>query len=501
MEMERSCEIGMEIDRSMALDKPREECGVFGIYAPEGAEVAKDIYYGLLSLQHRGQEAAGIAVSDTHGKMGNICLKKGMGLVSEVFSADALGNMHGNLGVGHVRYSTTGGSVPENAQPISMSYIKGSLSLVHNGNLVNAASLKKEQMYRGQAHFTTSDSEVLAYEIISERLQTTSIEEAVKATAARIRGGYAVLVMSPRKLVAVRDPAGIKPLVLGTRGASYLLASESAAIAAVGGTVLRDIRPGEILAITENGIRSDQSLCGSKAAHCVFEYIYFARSDSAIDGISVREARFRAGEALARADSVERLAETNGSNLVCLCRDSVEGTAERCFCPDLVCGVPDSGLLAAEGYANASGLPLTFVFYKNSYIGRSFIKPTDAERQMAVHMKLSVHGSAVRGKRIVLIDDSIVRGTTMRQIVSMLRAVGAREVHVRISSPPFLYPCFYGTDVHSTKELIAAEHSTEEVRERIGADSLAYLKLEDFSAMTAGLPLCTACFSGNYPVG
>ncbi len=454
-------------------DKPHEECGIFGMYAADGSDVAGDIYFGLIALQHRGQESAGISVADTGGAISDIFTKKGMGLVSEVLSEPDIRRMNGNIGVGHVRYSTTGGSIPENAQPISMNYIKGRLSLVHNGNIVNAAELKDKQMHRGQAHFTSSDSEVLAYEIISERLKTGSIEEAVKGAAERIRGGFAAIVMSPRKLVAIRDPAGIKPLVLGERDGTYILASESAAVESAGGTVIRDLCPGEILTVTENGLHSDRSLCGGKEAHCVFEYIYFARSDSVIDGIPVREARFRAGQALAVADSTEA---------------------------DIVCGVPDSGLLAAEGYAHEAGLPLTFVFHKNSYVGRSFIKPTDKERQMAVHMKLNVHASAVRGKRIILIDDSIVRGTTMRKIISMLKAAGAAEVHVRISSPPFLYPCFYGTDVPSSGQLIASEHSAEEVRERIGADSLAYLKLEDFKAMVGDLPLCAACFDSEYPV-
>lgn len=457
----------------LEIDKPHEECGIFGIFETKEKSVARDIYYGLIALQHRGQESAGISVSDTEGPKGNLSIKKGMGLVSEIFQDEDLSRLIGNIGVGHVRYSTTGGSVIENAQPISMNYIKGSLSLAHNGNLVNAMELKDGQMHRGQAHYTSSDSEVLAYEIISERLQTKSIEEAVKGVAGRIKGGYAVVVMSPKKLVAVRDPKGLKPLVLGKRDKAIIVASESAAIKAVGGSVIRDIKPGEILTISENGLISDDSLCEEDASHCIFEYIYFARPDSVIDKVPVYEARFNAGKALAMSDNVRA---------------------------DMVCGVPDSGLIAAEGYANTSNIPLSFVFHKNSYIGRSFIKPTDEERRMAVHMKLSVHESVVKGKSIILIDDSIVRGNTMKQIVSMLREAGAKQVHVRISSPPFLYPCFYGTDVPSAKQLIASEHSTEEVRERIGADSLAYLKLEDFKAMVGDLPLCKACFDGKYPV-
>ncbi|MBR5347843.1 MAG: amidophosphoribosyltransferase [Lachnospiraceae bacterium] len=460
------------------LDKPHEECGVFGVYAPEGTNVAKDIYYGLISLQHRGQESAGIAVSDTSGPKGNMNIKKGMGLVSEVFGSEDLKHLTGNIGVGHVRYSTTGGSTLQNAQPIAMNYIKGSLALVHNGNILNSEALREKQMYRGQAHYSTTDSEVLAYEIISERVKCGTIEEAVHNAAANLRGGYAVVIMSPRKLVAMRDPLGIKPLVLGTREgvngekSTYILASESAAVNAVGGKVIRDVRPGEIVTVTEDGISSNEDLCGGKCAHCIFEYIYFARNDSVIDGIEVHDARIRAGMALARTARVDA---------------------------DIVAGVPDSGLAAAEGYAQASGIPFRLIFHKNTYIGRSFIKPTDDERREAVHMKLSVMKSVACGKRIVLIDDSIVRGNTMRQIIEMLREAGAKEVHVRISSPPFLYPCYYGTDVPSSSQLIASHHSEEEVCRSIGADSLHYLQPEDFKSMVGEMGLCSACFDNCYP--
>ena len=457
----------------MLFDKLHEECGVFGIYSLDKQEVASDIYYGLIALQHRGQESAGIAVSDTDGEMGNLKLKKDMGLVNEVFSEKDLQGLNGNIGVGHVRYSTTGGSRPENAQPIAMNYIKGSLALVHNGNIVNAEQLKEEQMFRGLAHYTTSDTEVLAYEIIGERVKTGSIEEAVKAAAVKLKGGYAVVVMSPRKLVGIRDPFGIKPLILGKKGESYILASESAAVTAVGGEVIRDIEPGEIISITPEGNFSDKSLCQEKHAHCIFEYIYFARNDSVMDGIEIHDARVCAGRALARKREVEA---------------------------DIVVGVPDSGLAAAEGYALESGIPFALAFHKNSYIGRSFIKPTDKERQTAVHMKLSVLNNVVKDKSIVLIDDSIVRGTTMRQLIEMLRNAGAKAVHVRISSPPFLYPCYYGTDVPTAKQLIASHHSCDEVCKNIGADSLEYLSIEDFSSMVGNLPLCTACFTNEYPV-
>ena len=454
-------------------DKLHEECGVFGIYAPEGTNVAKDIYYGLIALQHRGQESAGIAVCDTAGPAGNISTKKGMGLVSEVFSEESLSGLVGNIGVGHVRYSTTGGSKPENAQPIAMNYIKGTLALVHNGNIVNAEALKEAQMYRGQAHYTSSDTEVLAYEIVSERVVSKTIEEAVKTAALRLRGGYACLIMSPRKLIGIRDPYGLKPLVLGRKGDAIIFSSESAAIKSIGGELIRDIAPGEIFTITEEGMVTSRIPIQEKAAHCIFEYIYFARNDSIIDGIPVHEARLKAGRALAKRNPVEA---------------------------DIVTGVPDSGLAAAQGYSYESGIPFALAFHKNSYIGRSFIKPTDEERKMAVHMKLNVLENVVKDKRIVIIDDSIVRGNTMRQIIEMLRSAGAKEVHVRISSPPFLYPCYYGTDVPSSGQLIASNHNTEEVRENIGADSLEYLAIEDFSSMVGDLPLCRACFDNNYPV-
>ena len=459
-------------------DKVHEECGVFGIYEKPGRQAAFDVFSGLIALQHRGQESAGISVSDTEGPKGNLRTRKGMGLVNEVFSMEDLQSMHGNIGIGHVRYSTTGASVPENAQPIAMKYIKGSLALVHNGNIVNAETLRQDQMYRGQAHYTTSDTEVLAYEIISERVKASSIEEAVEHAAKRLEGGYACIVMSPQKLIGFRDPYGIKPLVLGKRGEAYILASESAAIRTVGGERLRDVEPGELVTVTKNGVKTCKIFNQKQAAHCVFEYIYFARPDSVIDGIEVHDARFRAGQALARKDA---------------------GPKQPAEYADLVTGVPDSGLAAAEGYAKETGIPFGLAFYKNSYVGRSFIRPSDKERKTTVQRKLSVFEQVVYGKKVVLIDDSIVRGNTMRQIIELLRKAGAAEVHVRISSPPFLYPCYYGTDVPGTRELIAAEHSPSDICRAVGADSLKYLSIEDFRYMVGELPLCAACFNGKYP--
>lgn len=455
------------------MDKPQEECGVFGVWSMEAINASQWIYYGLIALQHRGQESAGIVVCDTKGPIGNICAHKGMGLVSEVFHKEALERLRGNIGIGHVRYSTTGASCVENAQPISLNYAKGTLALAHNGNIINAGRLREELQQEGAVFSGTTDSEVITYRIAKERMNTESIEEAVCRVAPLLKGGYALLIMSPQKLIGVRDPYGLKPLCIGRRGNSYILASESAAIRAVDGEFLRDVAPGEMVTITKDGLSSMQFLQPEKKAHCIFEYIYFARLDSRIDGISVYDARIGGGRALAKRYPVEA---------------------------DVVTGVPESGLTAAVGYSEQSGIPFKLAFSKNSYVGRTFIKPTQEERMSAVHMKLSIIESVVRDKRVVLIDDSIVRGTTIANLIRRMRQAGAKEVHVRISSPPFLYPCFYGTDVPDNKELIANEYSTEEICRRIGADSLGYMQLEDFGEMVGKLPICKACFDQNYPV-
>ena len=451
----------------------KEACGVFGIYDPDGEDVAGTIYYGLSSLQHRGQESCGIAVSDTGGPMGNMNVHRGMGLVSEGFEEDTLKGLTGNLGIGHVRYSTTGAATLQNAQPLVSNYIKGTLALAHNGNLVNTEELRRELAYTGAIFQTTTDSEVIACCIARERVHTKTVEEAIHRTAGRIRGAYGLVIASPRKLIGVRDPLGLKPLCLGKRGNSYVLASESCALNAIGAEFLRDIRPGEIVTISPEGITSDLALCQKKQAHCIFEYIYFARLDSRLDGVNVYEARLRAGEALAKAWPVKA---------------------------DLVAGVPDSGITAAQGYAAASGIPFGIVFHKNSYVGRTFIKPTQQERESAVRLKLNVLESAVRGKDVILVDDSIVRGTTIANLIRLLKQSGAGKVHVRISSPPFLHPCYFGTDVPSGRQLLATAHSREDICRIIGADSLGYMKVEDLSGMTEGLPLCRACFDGQYPM-
>lgn len=451
----------------------KEACGVFGIYNPDGSDAAGSIYYGLASLQHRGQESCGIAVCDTKGPKGNMNVHKGMGLVHDVFSETRLSELKGNLGIGHVRYSTTGASDVSNAQPLVLNYIKGTLALAHNGNLVNTKELREELARTGAIFQTTTDSEVIAYQIARARVQTRSVEEAIQKTASKIKGAYGLIIASPRKLIGVRDPFGLKPLCLGKRGDSYIIASESCALSAVGARFVRDIIPGEILTISRTGLTSNLELCRKKQAHCIFEYIYFARLDSTLDKISVYESRIKAGAALAKAYPADA---------------------------DLVTGVPDSGIAAAQGFAKASGIPFGLAFHKNSYVGRTFIKPTQKERESSVRLKLSVLESAVKGKNLVLVDDSIVRGTTIANLIRLLKQAGAGKVHVRVSSPPFLYPCYFGTDVPSNQQLLAASHSVEEIRRMIGADSLGYMRVEDLDAAVDGLPLCKACFDNNYPM-
>ena len=450
-----------------------EECGVFGIWSDENRDVAPDIYYGLMALQHRGQESAGIVVCDTKGPLGNVCIHKGMGLVSEIFDKNVMAGLRGNIGIGHVRYSTTGGSMIENAQPVFLNYLKGTLALAHNGNITNADEIRKELIEQGATFHGTTDSEVIAYKIAMERMNAGSIEEAAIKVSKTLKGGYALLMVSPQKLIGVRDPLGLKPLCLGKRDGAYILASESAAIVSADGEYIRDIEPGEMVTITEKGVVSDFSLKQEKHAHCIFEYIYFAREDSVMDGISVHDARLKGGAALAKRFPVEA---------------------------DVVTGVPDSGIAAAVGYAEESKIPFKLAFHKNSYIGRTFIKPSQKERQSAVHMKLSLIEDVVKDKRVVLIDDSIVRGTTISSLINTMRKAGAKEVHVRISSPPFLYPCYYGTDVPDNSELIANKLSKDEICRFIGADSLEYMEVQDLDKMVGNLPLCKACFDNKYPV-
>ena len=408
-----------------------EECGVFGAYDMDGGDVAPSVYYGLFALQHRGQESCGIAVTDTYGER-KVHSKKGLGLVNEVFDEEALEGLKGNLGVGHVRYSTAGATKVENAMPLVLNYVKGTLAIAHNGNLTNAVELRHELEYTGAIFQTTIDSEVIAYHIARERLKTAKAEEAVRNAMQKIEGAYALVVISPRKMIGARDPFGLRPLCIGKRDNTYFLASESCAIAAVGGEFVRDV-----------------------------------------DKVNVYHSRITAGKALAQSYPVEA---------------------------DLVVGVPDSGLVAAKGYSEESGIPYGMAFHKNSYVGRTFIKPKQSQRESSVKIKLNVIEEVVKGKRIVMVDDSIVRGTTCANIIKMLKKAGATEVHVRISSPPFLHPCYFGTDVPSNDQLIAHSHTTEEIREMIGADSLGYMEIGKLKDMVGELAYCDACFTGNYPM-
>lgn len=463
------------MEMNTGFDELHEECGVFGMYDFDGNDVASTIYYGLFALQHRGQESCGIAVSETNGPKGKVTSYKGMGLVNEVFTQETLEPMKGDIGVGHVRYSTAGASTRENAQPLVLNYVKGTLALAHNGNLINANELRQDLEYTGAIFQTTIDSEVIAYHIARERLNSKTVEEAVRRAAAKIKGAFSLVVMSPRKLVGARDPFGFKPLCIGKRDNAYILASETCALETVGAEFIRDVMPGEVVTISPEGIQSDTSLCLPKEqeGRCIFEYIYFARPDSHIDGVSVYGARIKAGRFLAMDSPVEA---------------------------DLVVGVPESGNAAALGYAMESGIPYGTAFVKNGYVGRTFIKPKQSNRESSVKVKLNVLEEAVKGKRVIMIDDSIVRGTTSDRIVRMLREAGAKEVHVRISSPPFLWPCYFGTDIPEREQLIAYNRTVEEIREIIGADSLGYLKIERLDEMAEGLPICRGCFNGKYPM-
>ena len=452
-----------------------EECGVFGIFNrnEESVDTAKTVYYALYALQHRGQEACGIAVNDHN----LINLHKDLGLVHEVFDEALLSRMPGGIAIGHVRYSTTGGNNRRNIQPLGVDYIKGSLVIAHNGNISNAAVLRKELEQQGAIFQCTSDTEVIAFLIAKERLNTPSVEEAVRRVLPRLEGSFSLLVMSPSKLIAARDSKGMRPLCMGKLEDSVLFASESCALDAIGAAFERDVAPGEMIVVEQQGQRSirwapecDHSDC----ALCIFEHIYFARPDSVIDGQSVYNARIEAGRILARTHPVQA---------------------------DLVIGVPDSGLVAAIGFAQESGIPYGEGLVKNRYIGRTFIQPTQSGRESAVSIKLSPLKESVRGKRVVMVDDSIVRGTTMRQIVELLKKAGAAQVHVRISAPEFLWPCYYGTDIDDRSHLASVLYTHDELCSRIGADSLGFLPLEQVEAIAgdSALGFCKACFSGQYP--
>lgn len=448
-----------------------EECGVFGVFSPKRENVAGLVYYGLYALQHRGQEGCGIVVCDD----GVFTSHKGLGLVSDIFTREEMQKFpEGEMAVGHARYGTTGGNNINNCQPIQVNHLKGKLALAHNGNLSNALTLRKELELSGAIFHCTSDTETIAYVITRERITAPSIEAAVSRAMDKLEGAYSLVMMSSSKLIAVRDPYGFRPLCYGQMAdGTWVVASESCGLSAVGASFVRDVRPGEILTFSNKGVQSDTSHCGLKNKKlCIFEYIYFARPDSAIDGIGVHDTRLRAGELLAKAHPVDA---------------------------DIVVGVPDSGLDAALGYARASGIPYGIGLIKNKYIGRTFISPGQDDRVDKVRIKLSPVEGEVRGKRVVLIDDSIVRGTTSGRIVQLLRDAGATQIHMRVSAPPFLYPCYYGTDIDSQEHLIACHHTVEEIREMIGVDSLGYLPLEDLKDLIGSSDYCSACFSGIYP--
>ena len=452
----------------------REECGVFGVFGAERQNVASTTYYGLFALQHRGQESCGIVVNDD----GVFNYYKDSGLVNDVFTPEILENLgFGNMAVGHVRYGTTGASDRLNSQPVVINHHKGRMALAHNGNLVNSYELRQELELAGSIFHTTSDTEVISYIITKERIATDSIESAVNKTMDKIKGAYSLVIMSPAKLIAVRDPHGFRPLCYGvTSDGTYIIASETCALDSVSAKYVRDVEPGEILIFEKDGIRSIKDHCGKAPKKlCIFEHIYFARPDSVVDGVSVHEARMKAGACLAMEHPVQA---------------------------DVVIGVPDSGLSAAMGYAKQSGIPYGTGFIKNKYIGRTFIAPGQKTREDKVRIKLNVLAETVKGKRVVLVDDSIVRGTTITRIVSLLREAGATEVHVRSSAPPFTNPCYYGTDIDSRENLIACKYELSEIAGIVGADSVGYLSVDHLYMLIGtapGVGYCDSCFSGEYP--
>ena len=451
-------------------DRMEEACGVFGIYAPQGdVNVAEATYYGLFALQHRGQESAGIAVADGQ----TISQHRGLGLVPEVFDQETLSGLKGSIAIGHVRYSTFGGKDVINAQPIVARCRMGMLALAHNGNLVNADTLRAQMEEQGAIFQTTVDTEVILNLIARE--SGDGLMEAIQSMMRVVRGSYALVLLTRDQLIGIRDPYGIRPLCLGRVGDSFVLASESCALDAVGAEFVRDVRPGEIVTIDADGVHSTHVQCPLSSRLCLFEFVYFARPDSVIDGINVYQSRVEAGRRLAMGDDVQA---------------------------DLVIGVPDSALAAAMGYAQQSGIPYGDGLAKNRYVGRTFIQPEQGMREIGVRTKLNALTRNVRGKRLVLVDDSIVRGTTSRRIVEMLRMAGAKEVHVRVSSPRVSNPCYFGIDIATGKELIGYHHSEEDICRFIGADSLRFLPLNDLlkTVTGSGCQFCTGCFDGQYPI-
>jgi len=446
-----------------------EECGVFGVIADKPVNVAGICYYGLYALQHRGQESCGIVVNDD----GLFVSHKDLGLVSEVFTGDTISSLpKGTMAVAHTRYGTTGGTSRNNCQPIEVNHQKGRMAIAHNGNLSNAAELRSALELSGAIFHTSSDTETIAYIVTKERLTAPSIEEALSRAMNTLDGAYSLILMSPQKLICARDSYGFRPLCYGkTKEGMYVVASESCAISAVGAEFIRDVEPGEILIFSRDGIVSRGEHCHTKKKTlCIFEYIYFSRPDSVIDGRSVHAARIAAGRILAQEHPADA---------------------------DVVIGVPDSGLDAALGYSRETGIPYGIGLIKNKYIGRTFIAPGDRFDQ--VKIKLSAVEEVVKNKDIVLVDDSIVRGTTCERIVSLLKEAGANRIHMRVSAPQFLYPCFYGTDIDSQENLISCHHSVQEISEMIGVDSLGFLPLKSLQELSGNMEYCSACFDGRYP--
>lgn len=460
------------LEDDFRLDKLNEECGVFGIFNRKECNAAHATYYALYALQHRGQESCGIAVNADE----NLMFHRDMGLVPEIFTEKILNKLEGNVSIGHVRYSTERENIRENSQPMVIKYKNGKLALAHNGNLVNSNELREKFEEEGVIFQSTIDSEIILNLISRHRVSSSGIEEALEKTMQEIKGSYALVILSPRKLIGVRDPLGIRPLCIGiTEDGSHVLSSETCALDAVGATFLRDVNPGEIVVISEEGLKSIQTKVPKESKLCIFEHIYFARPDSYIDGASVYRARIEAGKRLA-----------------------IEHPADA----DLVIGVPDSGLTAALGFSQQSGIPYGMGILKNRYVGRTFIQPGEGQREKFVKIKLNAIRDVVNGKRLVMVDDSIVRGTTSRRIVQMLKDAGATEVHIRVSSPPVKYPCYFGIDISSKSQLVAANYSTDAICEMIGADSLGYLSVEGLlkTPLDSKCGFCAACFEGNYPM-
>lgn len=460
------------LKKDIMFGKLKEECGIFGVYDKAGnIDVARMTYYALYALQHRGQESAGIAVNDK----GVILHHKDMGLVPEVFNDVVLDHLKGRIAIGHVRYSTTGASMRENAQPMVVKYKIGQLALAHNGNLVNAAEIRNSMEESGAIFQSTNDTEVIANLISRYRVASENIEETLVKVMGDIKGSYAVVIVTPKRLIGMRDPLGIRPLCIGKYEDSYVLASESCALDAVGAEFIRDVNPGEIVLIGDDGLKSVQTEVSGESRLCIFEFVYFARPDSVIDGASVLQARIEAGKRLAIEHPVEA---------------------------DVVIGAPDGGLNAALGFSRQSGIPYGQGLLKNRYVGRTFIQPEQGQRETGVRIKFNAMKAEVAGKRVVMVDDSIVRGTTTRRIVQMLKDAGAKEVHMRVSSPPYKFPCYFGIDISSSKQLVASKHTIEEIRKMIGADSLGYLSLEGLVSIPWGAKcgFCTACFNSMYPM-